>query len=204
MAIRADISRRTALTVPAAMILGAGVCAAEEDGCARPSSKTLVAVFTRSGNTRVIAGQLQRALGADLFEIQPAQPYPEDYEQTVEQARRERDSGFEPALKATVPNIAAYETLFLGFPIWGETAPRPSAPSCRRTICRASQSAPSSPMGATASGAASRSCEAMHLAPGSSTPFPWRPTRSGAPSIKSRPGSARSSACDRSRIGEHQ
>jgi flavodoxin len=123
MAIRADISRRTVLTAPAAMILGAGVCAAEEDGGARPGSKTLVAVFTRSGNTRVIAGQLQRALGADLFEIQPARPYPEDYEQTVDQARRERDSGFEPALKATVPNIAAYETLFLGFPVWGETAP---------------------------------------------------------------------------------
>ena len=105
------------------MILGASVCAAEEDGGARPGSKTLVAVFTRSGNTRVIAGQLQRALGADLFEIQPAQPYPEDYEETVDQARRERDFGFEPALKATVPNIAAYETLFLGFPIWGETTP---------------------------------------------------------------------------------
>ena len=103
MAICADISRRTALTVPAAMVLGASACAAEEDGGARPSSKTLVAVFTRSGNTRVIAGQLQRALGADLFENQPAQPYPEDYEQTVDQARRERDSGFEPALKATVP-----------------------------------------------------------------------------------------------------
>ena len=121
MAIRTDISRRTVLAVPAAMILGAGVCAA--DGGARPSSKTLVAVFTRSGNTRVIAGQLQRALGADLFEIQPARPYPEDYEQTVDQAQRERDSGFEPALKATVLNIAAYETLFLGFPIWGETTP---------------------------------------------------------------------------------
>jgi flavodoxin len=71
----------------------------------------------------VIAGQLQRDLGADLFEILPAQPYPEDYEQTVEKARQERDAGAEPPLRATVANLSSYETVFLGFPIWGETAP---------------------------------------------------------------------------------
>lgn len=71
----------------------------------------------------MIAGTIQRMLGADLFEIRAAQPYPEDYEATVEQARRERDGGREPALASTVPEIAAYDTVFLGFPIWGETAP---------------------------------------------------------------------------------
>ena len=50
-------------------------------------------------------------------------PYPEDYEQTVEQARQERDSGYEPPLKAKAPGVATYDTVFLGFPIWGETAP---------------------------------------------------------------------------------
>jgi len=86
-------------------------------------SNVLVAYFSRSGNTRVIAGQIHRALDTALFEIQPATPYPEDYEQTVEQARRERDSGFRPALKASVANLVQYTTVFLGFPIWGETAP---------------------------------------------------------------------------------
>ena len=83
----------------------------------------MVAYFSRSGNTRVIAGQIQRARASDLFEIVPATPYPDDYEQTVEQARRERDSGYEPPLKSTVAAVASYETIFLGFPIWGETAP---------------------------------------------------------------------------------
>ena len=87
------------------------------------SSKVLVAYFTRTGNTRVIARQIQRALRADLFEIEPAEPYPEDYEETVAQAVRERDSGYRPPLKASVPNIGLYEVVFLGFPIWGETAP---------------------------------------------------------------------------------
>jgi flavodoxin len=86
-------------------------------------SRTLVAYLSRSGNTRVIAGLIHRALRTDLFEIRPARPYPEDYLQTVEEARQERDSGRERALEAKVSHIAAYDTLFLGFPVWGETAP---------------------------------------------------------------------------------
>ncbi|HKR43580.1 MAG TPA: flavodoxin [Paraburkholderia sp.] len=89
----------------------------------KANSRALVAYFSRSGNTRVVAGLIHRALGTDLFEIRPAQPYPEDYLATVEQARQERDSGYEPALEATVPSLARYETVYLGFPIWGETTP---------------------------------------------------------------------------------
>ena len=85
--------------------------------------RALVAWFSRSGNTRVIAGQIARSLEADRFEIVPAAPYPDDYFETVEQARQERDRGFEPPLAATVDGIAAYETVYLGFPIWGGTAP---------------------------------------------------------------------------------
>lgn len=89
----------------------------------RSGSRTLVAYFSRTGNTRVIAGLLQRALHADLFEIRPAAPYPEDYLQTVEQARQERDRGVRPALERTVRNIGDYDRVLLGFPIWGETLP---------------------------------------------------------------------------------
>src|SRR3954453_1183092 len=125
MAETKAMSRRAALSAPAAMLLAAGTsaCAAEDGKSDGPWSRTLVAYFTRSGNTRVIAGQLHRDLHADLFEILPAQPYPDDYEQTVEQARQERDRGYEPPLKATVPNIRSYDMVFLGFPIWGEITP---------------------------------------------------------------------------------
>ena len=121
----AKMSRRTALGAPAAMVLaaGAGACDAKDQASGATGSRTLVAYFTRSGNTRVIAGQLHRELKADLFEILPAAAYPEDYEQTVEQARQERDAGVRPPLKATVPSHAAYDAVFLCFPIWGETAP---------------------------------------------------------------------------------
>jgi flavodoxin len=120
-----DLCRRTMLTAPALLSLPVGTAAcAEPTGTPRSAgSKILVAYFSRSGNTRVIAGTVRRALAADLFEIRLARPYPEDYEQTVEQARQERDRGYEPPLEATVTDIAAYETVFLGLPIWGETAP---------------------------------------------------------------------------------
>ncbi|NJO32876.1 MAG: flavodoxin [Rhodospirillales bacterium] len=86
-------------------------------------SRALVAFFTRSGNTKLIAGKVRRDLGADLFEIQPAEPYPEDYDATVTQAEREKQTGYEPPLKESVAEIGAYSTVYLGFPIWGSTAP---------------------------------------------------------------------------------
>jgi flavodoxin len=111
----------SSLVLPLAGSTSALANAARLDG--RPVGKTLVAYFSRSGNTRVIAGQIHRARGADLFEIEPAKAYPEDYFETVEQARQERDNGYEPPLKTQVAGMADFSTLFLGFPIWGETAP---------------------------------------------------------------------------------
>jgi flavodoxin len=85
--------------------------------------KPLVAYFTRSGNTRTIAALLSRDLGGDLFEIEPATPYPADYFKTVDQATQERERNFLPPLKASVGNLSSYNTVFLGFPIWGASAP---------------------------------------------------------------------------------
>ena len=86
-------------------------------------SRVLVAYFTRTGNTRLIATQISRALGGTLFRISPATPYPEDYEAQVAQAESERERAYEPPLKETLPDLASYAGIFLGFPIWGMTAP---------------------------------------------------------------------------------
>lgn len=119
------ITRRDGLKGALLFGMTAGLASAGDPANAQAScqSKVLVAYLTRSGNTRVIAGQISRALEADLFEIETAKPYPADYMQMVAQAERERQEDFEPPLKATVPNLQAYDTIFLGFPIWGETAP---------------------------------------------------------------------------------
>jgi flavodoxin len=114
----ARYSRRRIFGASALLLLGAALPVHAKDN----AMKTLVAYFTRSGNTRVVAGAIHRAQASDIFEIKPAQPYPEDYEGTVERARVERDRGIEPALMQQVTEMGQYETIYLGFPIWGETA----------------------------------------------------------------------------------
>jgi flavodoxin len=118
------LSWRAVLAGPASLtVAGTGAGAGPRATTQATAASALVAFFTRSGNTRVIAGTIHRALGTDLLEIRPARPYPEDYEATVEQARQERDRGIEPPLAEHIPSIADYDVIYLGFPIWGETAP---------------------------------------------------------------------------------
>jgi len=123
---RKTLSRREGLVSVFSVGLCAGLTSVVDGAQAQQvggRSRVLVAYFSRSGNTRLVAGHVRRTLSADLFEIQPAQPYPEDYQATVRQAERERDTAFEPPLKEAVADLSSYETIFLGFPIWGMTAP---------------------------------------------------------------------------------
>ena len=71
----------------------------------------------------MIAALLQRRLNADIVELERENPYPADYLETVAEATRERDRVITPALKDNVPLLDAYDSIYLGFPIWGETAP---------------------------------------------------------------------------------
>ncbi|WP_447982567.1 flavodoxin [Achromobacter kerstersii] len=125
MTVAHDSTRRTVMAALVALPLGAATTASNAQGgeMRQVGSRTLVVYFSRSGNTRVVAGLIHRARGTDLFEIRPASAYPEDYEQTVEQARKETESGYKPPLEAKVPAIDGYDTVFLGFPIWGTTVP---------------------------------------------------------------------------------
>lgn len=119
--IRQATPTRRQVLMSATMLAAASMTAM----AASAESPVLVAYLSRTGNTRLIARQIQRALGAELFEIETAQAYPEDYETMVAQAQREKEAGFEPPLRAGVPDIARYQTIYLGFPIWGMTAPSP-------------------------------------------------------------------------------
>jgi flavodoxin len=126
MAPTADISRRQtlkrALALPLMVEMTSTAANAQASAAVR-GNPVLVAYFTRTGNTQLIATQITRALDATLFRIVPAAAYPEDYEEQVAQAEDERQRGFEPSLQATVQNLHTYEMVFLGFPIWGMTAP---------------------------------------------------------------------------------
>ena len=75
----ADSARRAFMSALGTFPLASAAIAAEKPGDVRnPESRILVAYFSRTGNTRVIAGLLHRSLNADLFEIVPATPYPDN------------------------------------------------------------------------------------------------------------------------------
>ena len=97
---------------------------AAPDSAAEPTgSKTLIAVFSRSGNTMTVANMIQTYTGGDLFEITPAVPYPEDYDTVVDQAKEEQNEQARPAVADTVENWDDYDTVFVGYPIWWSDAP---------------------------------------------------------------------------------
>lgn len=83
------------------------------------ASKPLIVYFSRTGSTKTVADMIRQSVGGDIFEIVPQNAYPAEYRATTEQARRELNNGFRPALKtAKIPNLASYDVVFLGYPIW--------------------------------------------------------------------------------------
>ena len=90
--------------------------------------KTLVAYFSVSGVTANVAKLLAEAAGADLFEIQPAVPYTNADLNWMDKKSRStiemKDENSRPAIASRVEDMALYDTVFVGFPIWWYQAPR--------------------------------------------------------------------------------
>lgn len=90
-------------------------------------SKKLVAYFSASGVTANAAKNLAKAAGADLYEIKPEIPYTRaDLNWQDKQSRSSlemRDKSSRPALADNNADIADYDTIFVGFPIWWYVAP---------------------------------------------------------------------------------
>lgn len=90
-------------------------------------AKILVAYFSASGVTAKTAALLAKAAGADLYEIRPEVPYTEadlDWQDKNSRSTIEmNDLTIRPAIVKDVPDMAAYDTLFVGFPIWWYIAP---------------------------------------------------------------------------------
>ena len=90
-------------------------------------SKKLVAYFSASGVTANVAKELAKAADADLYEIKPEVPYTKadlDWQDASSRSSVEmRDKSSRPALADGDANIANYDVVFVGFPIWWYVAP---------------------------------------------------------------------------------
>ena len=88
--------------------------------------KTLVAYFSASGVTKRVAEKVADVLEADIFEIAPETPYSAadlDYMDKNSRSTIEmNDKSFRPPIKETI-DVAEYDTIVIGFPVWWYTAP---------------------------------------------------------------------------------
>ena len=109
---------------------GTDASAASPAGNAESSSRILVVYFSRTGeqytvgmidhgNTAIVAEMIAEKTGADLFEVLPAEDrYPMTYKELTDAAKREQNEKARPAYAGTVPDLSAYDTVFIGAPVW--------------------------------------------------------------------------------------
>lgn len=90
-------------------------------------NKVLVVYFSATGTTATAAGRLAEATGGELLEIEPEKRYTAaDLDWRNEKSRcyvEMHDLKYRPAIKTTKVNMADYDTIYLGFPIWWNIAP---------------------------------------------------------------------------------
>ena len=93
------------------------------------SKKVLVAYFSRAGenykvgtiekgNTQIVAEYIAKQVNADSFHIQTQTPYPADYDECCDVAKKELADKARPKINGDVGNMDQYDIVFLGYPIW--------------------------------------------------------------------------------------
>lgn len=90
--------------------------------------KVLVAYFSATGTTARAAQKVAAATGGELYAITPAQPYTSAdldwYDKQSRSSVEMNDPKSRPAIKGRMENIADYDVVFIGYPIWWDLAPR--------------------------------------------------------------------------------
>lgn len=92
-----------------------------------PQKKVLVLYYSQTSNTKTVAQEIANKLGADIEEIVPVQAYDGDFQATIARCNQEREQGITPEIKPIKANLADYDTIFLGYPIWFGTFAPPMA-----------------------------------------------------------------------------
>ena len=88
------------------------------------SASAAYAGYIEKGNTAMMAAVIAELTGGDLFELRTVTPYPEDYASMLRVAQEEIDTDARPELAAHVENMADYDVVFIGYPIWHGRMPQ--------------------------------------------------------------------------------
>ena len=107
-----------------AVVLTAMV-AAVSCGQKKEAPKVLVLYYSQTGNTKDVANEIATALNADMEEVEPIEPYGGTYEETIQRCIREREGDLLPDIQPVKANIADYDIVFVGYPVWFGTCALP-------------------------------------------------------------------------------
>ena len=95
-----------------------------EEAQKEETPKMLVLYYSQTSNTQGVAKEIATKLGADLEEIVPVELYDGDFQATIERGKKELDEGAYPEIQPLTSDVAKYDVIFLGYPIWfGTYAP---------------------------------------------------------------------------------
>lgn len=90
-------------------------------------SRKLVAYFSATGVTKKLAERVSKIVGADLHEIVPKEIYTEEDLNWMNENSRSsiemKNKSFRPEIANKIDNMADYDTIYVGFPIWWYVAP---------------------------------------------------------------------------------
>ena len=92
----------------------------EQESTAATAGTILVVYFSWSGNLDKMAHWVADEIGGDLIRVTAKEAYPENYNDTADRAKNEVDNGIRPEINVdlTPEQMAQYETVFFGFPVW--------------------------------------------------------------------------------------
>ena len=86
--------------------------------------KVLVLYYSQTSNTKAVAQEIATRLGADMEEIVAVNPYDGDFQATIDRCMQEREQGTVTEIQPITADLAKYDVIFIGYPVWfGTFAP---------------------------------------------------------------------------------
>jgi flavodoxin len=99
-------------------------CGSKKETPKEEAPKMLVLYYSQTGNTKAVAEEIANKLGADIEEITMADPYDPDFQATIDRCLKEREQEILPTINPVKADLANYDVIFLGYPVWfGTYAP---------------------------------------------------------------------------------
>ena len=109
------------------MVIAATMATAVSCGPKKEAQKVLVLYYSQTSNTKAVAEEIATRLGADIEEIVPVMPYDGDFKATIERCMQEREQEVIPEIQPIAADLAQYDVVFIGYPVWFGTYAPPVA-----------------------------------------------------------------------------